>query len=464
MQLKVPVIIGLAAGLVLAVSTATAENPLVHGIGLTDPHGVVFGDKVYLYATHDFKPNSGKFVMKDWWVWSSSDLVHWQQEGTLHPEETFLKKPFNDCWATFGVTRNGKYYWYFSAGRKQIGVVTGDSPSGPWHDPLGKPLIAPGDVPTDARDPDILMDTDGQAYIVFGVWDYFIARLHDDMISLAEKPRLLELDRKFGPRGEGKTADKPSLHVRNGIYYLSWSSFYAMATNVYGPYVFKGSVIATNGVAEEFRRGDIYADRHGNFFTWHHQWYYACNDQSQPGCDHWFRDACISYVHYRDNGEMAAIRLDRLGVGQYDASAPRTEAENYFDVQDGDVRETTDGGFEVRGLRAGSWLSYPNVMHLQPEMQLSLRAACGHPGGCKVEIHEGNAQGKLLGVCTIPTTGGWEKYETAKCKIKFATDKAGLCFVIQGGTGELLRLDWFALTPAQKSTGAYRTSPANRRT
>ena len=93
------------------------------------------------------------------------------------------------------------------------------------------------------------MDTDGKDYIVFGTWNYYIARLNDDMISLAERPRPITLDKKFGPYGAGKTDDKPSLHQRNGIYYLSWSSFYAMSTNVYGPYTYKGSVITTNGPA-----------------------------------------------------------------------------------------------------------------------------------------------------------------------------------------------------------------------
>jgi arabinoxylan arabinofuranohydrolase len=97
-------------------SSLRAGNPIVENIGLTDPHVVIFGDRAYIYATHDFDPKAKKFCMKDWWVWSSADLVNWRQEGTLRPEDTFLKRPFNDCWATFGVTRNGKYYCFFDVG------------------------------------------------------------------------------------------------------------------------------------------------------------------------------------------------------------------------------------------------------------------------------------------------------------------------------------------------------------
>ena len=60
----------------------------------------------------------------------------------------------------------------------RVGVLAGESPVGPWYDPLGRALIAAGSVATEARDPGLLLDDDGQAYIVFGTWDFFIARLN----------------------------------------------------------------------------------------------------------------------------------------------------------------------------------------------------------------------------------------------------------------------------------------------
>lgn len=425
-----------------------ADNPIVDNVGLTDPHVAIFGDRAYVYATHDFSPQNAGFVMKDWWAWSSADLVHWRLECTLKPEDTFLKRPFNDCWATFCVHKNKKYYWYFSAGPEEIGVVVADSPSGPWKDPLGKPLLPKGLTPTEQRDPDILMDDDGKAYMVFGTFDYFIVRLGDDMISLAEKPRPVTLDRKFGPYGEGQTDDKPSLHKRNGVYYLSWSSFYAMSTSVYGPYAYKGSVISPDLVAPEFRIKNLWNDRHGNFFTWHNQWYYACNDKSGPGRTDVYRDAVISYVHYRDNGELAPIRLDRVGVGQYDARAGRIEAEDFFDLRGGEVRESVEGGFEVRGLRNGSTLLYPNIENLSRDAVLSLRAACGNPNGATIEVHADGPRGKLLGRCKVASSGGWTTFATTDCPLRNGAGKGGVCLVFKGGAGELLRLDWLSFRAA----------------
>jgi len=422
-----------------------AGNPIVPGIGLTDPHIVIYGNRAYLYATHDFSPDNKSFVMKDWWVWSSADLVHWQQAGTLRPEDTFIGKPFNDCWATFGISENGKYYWYFSAGPNEIGVVVADSPAGPWHDPLGGPLLPKGLTPTEQRDPDLMVDDDGQTYMVYGTFNYFIVRLNDDMTSLAEKPRPVQMDHPYGPYGAGKTDDKPSLHKRNGIYYLSWSSFYAMATNIYGPYSFKGSVIAPESVAPEFHKGNIWHDRHGNFFTWHNQWFYACNDKSQPGRSEFFRDCCISYLHYRDNGEMAPVRLDRTGVGEYDAAQPDIEAEDYFAAEMADIKECPAGGFEVRGLRTGSYLLYPNIKNFPRNATIAFRVASGQPDGGTIEVHENAKEGKLLGSCRIHNTGGWDKYRSIACPLNNASGTKNLCLVFKGGKEEFARLDKYLI-------------------
>ena len=148
-----------------------AENPIVIGKGLCDPQVRVYGNRAYLYATHDESPGTKDFIMHDWWIWSSSDLVNWKYESTLKPEDTYYRKPSNSCWATDAMSRNGKYYMYFSMGVTDVGVVVSDSPTGPWNDPLVKQLLPASLTPVEERDPGIIMDDDGNAYIVleFGI-------------------------------------------------------------------------------------------------------------------------------------------------------------------------------------------------------------------------------------------------------------------------------------------------------
>ena len=90
---------------------------------------------------------------------------------------------------------------------------------------------------------------------MFGCWDFYIAKLNEDMISLAETPRKILVDRKMGPYGPGKMDDKPFLHKRRGVYYLSWGCYYAMADNVYGPYTYKDSIIKAERAAPDLQNG-----------------------------------------------------------------------------------------------------------------------------------------------------------------------------------------------------------------
>ena len=102
-------------------------NPIIPGRGVCDPHIRIFHNKAYLYATHDSAQDDTRFVTKDWWVWSSPDLVDWKHENTLRPEQTYIGPGFQACYATDAAERNGKYYWYFSEDYIHTGVVMSDT-------------------------------------------------------------------------------------------------------------------------------------------------------------------------------------------------------------------------------------------------------------------------------------------------------------------------------------------------
>ena len=395
-----------AAG--LSAGSAMAGNPIIPNRGVNDPHIRIFGDKAYLYATHDKSATNDSFIMEDWWVWSSRDLVNWELESVLDPASTYIGEGFQSAWATDAAEKDGRYYWYFSEANRQTGVVVGSSPTGPWSDPLGGPLLSSGMTPTHEYDPGILKDSDGNHYIVFGVWDYHIARLADDMVSLAEKPRLIEIEGAVGPytfSTEGpfagkRTDDKPFLHERGGRYYLSWGAFYAMADNPYGPYRYVDTVMKK----ESFEPGlesptwphGFLQGRHGSFFDWHNQSYFAYCDISQTG-NRFFRDTFISYVHYRDDGTISPIRVERIGVGEYDPDAGPVEAENYFAARGISKREhaQASGGFAL-GLFKGrvAELSYPNMHSLHSKTTVRLFVSTQEEGDVSIEILSSDGEGR----------------------------------------------------------------------
>jgi beta-xylosidase len=96
-----------------------------------------------LYSGHDASPKDKTWVMKDWRVFSSTDLRNWSLQKTISPKDNYMDDNSADCWASDAATRNGNYYFYFSDRKRGVGVMSAKSPTGNFKDVLGKPLVAP---------------------------------------------------------------------------------------------------------------------------------------------------------------------------------------------------------------------------------------------------------------------------------------------------------------------------------
>ncbi|MFS4482723.1 family 43 glycosylhydrolase [Hyunsoonleella sp. 2307UL5-6] len=424
-----------------------AQNPIVPNKGLNDPHIHIFNDTAYVYASHDKSIENKKFIMEDWWIWSSPDLVNWTKRSVLHPNDTYIGKDFTRCWATDATYKDGKYYFYFSEGNEQTGVVVGDTPVGPWKDVLGKPLLKSDMTPTHEYDMAVFEDN-GEHYIIFGVWDYYIAKLNDDMISLAEAPQKIEINNPRGPYNphgtntKMATDDKPFVHKYNGKYYLSWGCFYAMSDNLYGPYDYKDTVIKEESFAEGYDAptwpNGVLQGRHGSFFEWHNQHYYIYCDISQTG-NRYFRDSFISYVHYKDNGEIATIRVDGVGVGNYNADEP-IEAEDYFKSENILKVENTKGGFSLQPSENSSYTIYTNVKNLTDKTILELEVIASEVS--EIELRENNPEGALLFTCEIPKNDIYT-FQKRQFNTKNLKDNQSICFVFKGDAAKSLLLNRF---------------------
>lgn len=415
-------------------------NPIVSNIGLVDGHMRIFNERIYLYAGHDYSPDKTSYNNRMWWIWSTTDLHNWTCESTLRPTILGFPEDFSRCWATDAISRNGKYYWYL-CDPDQTYVVVSETPIGPWKSPLVSMPLMKG------RDPAAFIDDDGKAYLITDVWNYLIAELGEDMISLAEEPQKIKINNPRGPynfdgkNNEKPTDDKPSLHKHNGKYYLSWGCYYAMSDHVYGPYTYKGCFIVEDRTEPAFRgnKMGLTYDRHGSFFEWNNQSYFNCNDLSSNGAKEWWRNTIIMYIHYRDNGEIEPAYINRIGVGQYDALG-KIEAENYYKAIAAEKRQNGENGFEVRGLNAGSSLLYPNVMNLQANCTVIFHVWSENPNGGIIEVWSDGDHSQLLGSCEVPETGG--KYKNVECRLKNKANKQNIKLVFRGTGGEILRLDW----------------------
>jgi arabinoxylan arabinofuranohydrolase len=259
-------------------------NPLIDEAGMSDPHALIVDDVCYLFTGHDVGFGVNDWVMPDWRIYRSEDLLNWSHVGTISPADNYMGEGNTNCWAGDIVERNGNYYWYFSNRKQSTGVMVASAPEGPYVDRLGHPLM-------DSFDPSIFVDDDDAAYIINGEINYQIARLKDSMIELDEEPRKIELDRK----GVFPQMDKSSLHKHNGIYYLSCSGYYATSRELYGPYEHRGLVGTGWGLDTGFA--------HGDFFKWKEDWYHVWCKYRDRSYDR-IRDCYIAPVIYEPNGSM----------------------------------------------------------------------------------------------------------------------------------------------------------------
>lgn len=238
----------------VAIETSTYKpvgknNPLMgHKFG-ADPWGLVVDDRLYVYMTDDHlyrstdgRPISGSFDYTDCkkvTIISSEDLVNWTDHGTQPvanmgtqlENSASIKSPakwagnmWAPCAAGKVVKGQQKYFLYFSNSNSGIGVLTSDTPYGPWSDPIGGALInhstpnCSGSVVPSVYDPAVLIDDDGKAYLYFGggtdnlnLADPGSARcvqLGNNMVSLAGDPVEIRPPYHFEDSGINKVGGK----------------------------------------------------------------------------------------------------------------------------------------------------------------------------------------------------------------------------------------------------------------
>ena len=125
---------------------ALAANPLFPQLFTADPAALVDKGRVYLYVGRDeAKPTDTDYVMNEWRLYSSCDMVSWQDHGSPLQALTF-KWAKGRAWASDIVKHQGKYWFYSTVEHATvpglaIGVAVSDSPTGPFVDARGSALI-----------------------------------------------------------------------------------------------------------------------------------------------------------------------------------------------------------------------------------------------------------------------------------------------------------------------------------
>lgn len=230
------------------------ENPIVRHIYTADPAARVFDNRLYVYTSHD-EDTAQYFDMVDWHVFSTDNLVDWIDHGAIFGLDR-IQWAQKWAWAPDCVSRNGKYYFYFPVERSKIGVAESETPTGPFIDVIGKPLIdKAGQVDVTGNepiDPVVLIDKE-QAYMYFGCRHLRVVKLKEKMMEIDGDIMKVEIqgaendEENFG----GYFGEGPWVFKREDWYYLMYSNgwgktstlVYAIAKDPLGPFKFVGEVM-----------------------------------------------------------------------------------------------------------------------------------------------------------------------------------------------------------------------------
>ena len=170
-------------------------NPISGCVFCADPTALEYNGRLYVYGSNDhqqFIKNGKKGTneygdIKSLVVFSTDDMVNWTFHGTIDVAKlcsTWTGNPwykgFMNSWApsvTWRTTEDGKeeFFLYFANTSHGVGVLTADSPIGPWKSPLRESMInrdTPGALPCNwIFDPGVVIDENGTGWISFGGGD-----------------------------------------------------------------------------------------------------------------------------------------------------------------------------------------------------------------------------------------------------------------------------------------------------
>ncbi|MER5216984.1 family 43 glycosylhydrolase [Streptomyces sp. NPDC002838] len=283
------------------------KSPVLPGLN-ADPNIVRFGDTFYLYPTTDGFPGWSGTQFK---AYSSTDLVHWKDHGVILDLGPDVSWADSRAWAPTIEERNGKYYFYFSADAN-IGVAVSDSPTGPFKDALGKPLLKAGQYPGQMIDPAVFTDDDGTPYLYWGNGRAYVVPLNDDMTTF-DPSKVKDMT----PSGynEGTFVIK-----REGTYYFMWSEndtrdenyrvAYATGPSPTGPWTKRGVILEKDlslGIKGPGHHSVVQVPNTDD-------WYIAYHRFAIPGGDGTHRETTVDKLEFDADGLIKKVVPTLTGI------------------------------------------------------------------------------------------------------------------------------------------------------
>ena len=309
----------------LSQDAAPGSNPIIRDKFTADPAPMVDGERLYLYVGHDEAQRDEMFNMKEWLVYSTTDMRHWTDHGPIMKMSDF-KWAKKDAWAAQAIRKNGRYWFYAAVEHDQthpgkaIAVAVSDKPTGPFVDAKGSALITNQMTPKGTHswediDPTVFTDDDGTTWIAWGNRQAYIAKLKSNMI---------ELDGPIREITPPHFEEGPWLHKRGKFYYLTYASLdrathrderisYATATSLDGPWTYRGELTGSGKYSFTIHPG--IAQYKGDWYIFLHNASLAIGDLNGAIGR---RAVTVERLEYNPDGTLKPVVQTEAGI-----TAPR---------------------------------------------------------------------------------------------------------------------------------------------
>ena len=427
------------------------HNPCMTQKFSADPGVMVYNGRVYVYSTNDGNLQSTTPVKNVYSkigtlnIMSTSDMVNWSDHGTIQVAGAGgIAKWAASSWAPTAAHKviNGKerFFLYFANSGGGIGVLSADSPTGPFIDPIGRPLITKSTPNCNVEwlfDPAVLVDSDGTGYLYFGggvpagkdanPQTIRVVKLGWDMISLAGTAVNINAPWVFEDSG---------IHKLGNTYYYSyctnWSNGpygnakigYMTSSKPLGPFTFKGTCF--NNPGEFFgtagnNHHTIIAFKNVLYIFYHAEWLNKQAYGSMLG----YRTTHVDVMPINGSG-LGNAKGTLTGVSQVENFNPYKTT--YFNTMAWQAGVNIYGvGNAAASYNRGDWSGISKVDFGSGAKSITIEA--GSSKGAVIRISLDSPTGPVVGYVTIPATGGAFKYKKFTATISGASGVKNVFFV-----------------------------------
>ncbi|MEI3015599.1 MAG: family 43 glycosylhydrolase [Oscillospiraceae bacterium] len=394
----------------------------------------VFGDRIYVYGSHDRK-DSIDFCDYKLKVWSApvSDPTKWVCHGDIFRSRDGHDSPSDVDWtdellfAPDVVERGGKYYLYAYIVNAKGCVAVADRPEGPFR------LLSryKYDIPNHYDngtfiDPGVLVDDDGRVYVYCGYQGSYMCELKDNMYEAVPGSYKLDIIPTAEPH---RFFEACSPRKINGTYYLIYSPQrgscldYATSDSPTGPFTYRGTII-DNGI--DFPGGND----HGSVCCVNGQWYIFYHRMTNGTI--MSRRGCVERIEILPDGTIPQVEMTSLGFEESLNPYDFTQADTACVLKGGCyITETSVFERPIVNVTDGCVMGWKyfdfgeDFASKTMQIRLKLRGT-GSRG--RVHVRLDSEDGEELGTVDFAEDSG-----TAGARIKAATGRHAVFLVAESG-------------------------------